>query len=63
MCLKPNQTSSNFEVETYDCIDMTHKITTTRLLVYEDEFFALILYLDIFKPQYDKFFKGMGLKE
>ncbi|MDR0580273.1 MAG: hypothetical protein LBG21_06690 [Campylobacteraceae bacterium] len=60
---KSNQFINNFEVETYDCIDITHQITIMRLFVYKDEFFALIPYLDIFKPQYDKFFEGVRLKE
>jgi hypothetical protein len=45
--------------------DFTTKYTNIpiRYVIYKDELFDLIPYIDEFKPQYDKFFEGVWLKE
>jgi hypothetical protein len=59
-----NEAISNFVLEMYDCNEViSDKNIIERYAFYKDEYFVFSPYLDEFKPQYDKFFEGVRLKE
>ncbi|MFV0481086.1 MAG: hypothetical protein ACK5LP_03805 [Campylobacteraceae bacterium] len=59
-----NQTINNFEVEVYECRDRDINADwAVRNYLYKNEYFTLIPYIEEFKPQYDKFFEGVRLKD
>jgi hypothetical protein len=61
--IKSSQKISNSELEAYDCINKNFKNIPSRFVIYKDIYFNMDLYISIFKPQYDKFFEGVRLKE
>ena len=59
---QPNKKINNFEVEVYDCTK--EEKVQDRVYFYKNEYFWLPDYHHVFfKPQYDKFFEGVWLKE
>jgi hypothetical protein len=61
--VKSSQKISNSELEAYDCINENFKNIPSRFVIYKDIYFNIDLYISAFKPQYDKFFEGVRLKE
>jgi hypothetical protein len=54
---------NNFEVDIYDCESSKMECSPSKFIIYKNEGFFIYEYNDIFKPQYDKFFEGVRLKE
>ena len=62
-CDKIEEDIYSFKADIYDCLRDEYYGIPTRYIIYDDEVFILDAYIDEFKPQYDKFFKGVWLKE
>jgi hypothetical protein len=59
-----NETINNFEVKVYNCNkELNGEKIIQKVMFYRDEYFIFSPYIDAFKPQYDKFFEGIRLKE
>jgi hypothetical protein len=60
---KSTQKINNFEMDIYDCLTAGYESNPARYYVYKNEVFHTYTFIDAFKPQYDKFFEGVWLKE
>ncbi|MDR1007765.1 MAG: hypothetical protein LBL65_04275 [Campylobacteraceae bacterium] len=60
---KSTKIINGWDAEVYDCIDVKNPDIPSQMIVYKDEAFYIYTYIDAFKPQYDKFFEGVKLRE